>query len=83
MDITKNFFIMQVVKQWNRCSSEVADAPCLSVFKWLLVSPKVVRLEDLCRSLLNELPYPVLSYPCQELHFGNLGIPNWKEREER
>ncbi|KFQ20090.1 hypothetical protein N332_01880, partial [Mesitornis unicolor] len=33
LDIRKKFFIMRVVKYWNRLSREMVDAPSLKTFK--------------------------------------------------
>ncbi|KFP26160.1 hypothetical protein N325_01718, partial [Colius striatus] len=33
LDIRRIFFIMRVVKHWNRLPREVADAPSLATFK--------------------------------------------------
>jgi len=33
LEIMKDFFVVQVVKYWNRLPSEMLDASCLSAFK--------------------------------------------------
>jgi len=33
LDIRKKFFMMRVVRYWNRLSREAADAPSLEAFK--------------------------------------------------
>ncbi|KFO79206.1 hypothetical protein N303_01867, partial [Cuculus canorus] len=33
LDIRRNFFMVRMVRHWNRLSWEVVDAPSLEVFK--------------------------------------------------
>ncbi|KFR10348.1 hypothetical protein N306_14605, partial [Opisthocomus hoazin] len=44
LDIRKKFFIMRVVKHWQRLPTEVVDAPSLETFK--------VRLDGALSSLV-------------------------------
>jgi len=45
LDIRKIFFMMQVVKHWNRLLAEVVDAPSLEKFKCRLDRPLSLLVE--------------------------------------
>ncbi|KAK4816598.1 LOW QUALITY PROTEIN: hypothetical protein QYF61_018646, partial [Mycteria americana] len=67
VDIRKHFFTKMVVKHWNRLSGEVADAPCLSVFKR--------HLDNALNSMLQLLASLDVSVRRKEVHTSTLVDP--------